>query len=145
MVMLWNMPAGRFIETLPAMITIAEPGQIGVHATKEPQKMFNFGTTFPGTKVQKNMNLTRGKESPARVNITINGPIKSWILLDKNDFILDEPTKVEVTIAVPDDAGIGTYSGNITIDYTSTYGMRALDMVGGGFNLTFLLDLSPGF
>ncbi len=123
---IWNIPAGKFSETLPVAITIADPGQIGVHTTKEPQKMFDFGTTFPSTKVQKAMNLTRGNEPPAKIHIAINGAIQNWTTLDKNDFILDEPAQVEVLISIPSDAEKGVYSGNITIDYASTYGMRVM-------------------
>lgn len=121
----WNIPAGKFTETLPVIVMISEPGQIGVHTTKEPQKIFDFGSTFPGTKVQKTMNLTRGNEPPARVHITISGAIQNWAQVSKNNFVLDEPAQVDVTIAVPDNAEKGTYNGNITIDYISTYGLRA--------------------
>lgn len=123
---IWNTPAAKFSETLPVIITISDPGQIGVHTIKDPQKMFNFGSTFPGTKVQKVMNLTRGKEPPAKVHITVSGAMQDWVMLNKNDFVLDEPTQVEVTIAVPEDAEKGMYSGNITVDYVSTYGLRTI-------------------
>ncbi|MCZ7358373.1 MAG: hypothetical protein O8C66_01525 [Candidatus Methanoperedens sp.] len=123
---IWNIPVGKFSETLPVVITISEPGQIGVYTTKEPQRMFNFGTTFPGTKVQKTMNLTRGNEPPAKIHITVNGTIQNWTILNRNDFVLDEPTQVEVTIAIPDNAEKGTYGGNISIDYITTYGMHAI-------------------
>jgi len=123
---IWNIPAGKFSETLPVTITISDPGQIGVHTTGDAQKMFNFGTTFPGTKVQKTMNLTRGNEPPAKIHITVSGAIENWTTVDKNDFVLDEITQVEVLIAVPDNAEKGTYNGNIIIDYASTYGLRAM-------------------
>ncbi len=123
---IWNTPGAKFSETLPVLVTISDPGQIGVHTTKDPQKMFNFGSTFPGTKVQKVMNLTRGKEPLAKVHITVSGVVQDWVMLNKNDFVLDEPTQVEVTIAVPENAEKGMYSGNITIDYVSTYGLRAI-------------------
>jgi hypothetical protein len=124
---IWNIPVGKFSETLPVVITVAEPRQIGVHTTKEPQKMFNFGTTFPGTKAQKTLNLTRGKEPPAKVHITTSGDvIKNWTTLNVNDFVLDEDAQVEVTVAVPDNAEKNTYRGNITINYTTTYGFRAI-------------------
>ncbi len=123
---IWNIPAGKFSETLPVTITIGDPGIIGVHTAGEPQKMFNFGTTFPGTKVQKTMNLTRGNEPPAKIHITVSGAIENWTSVNKNDFVLDELTQVEVFIAVPDTAGKGTYNGSVTIDYISTYGLRAL-------------------
>jgi hypothetical protein len=123
---IWNIPVGKSSETLPVVITISELGQIGVYTTKEPQKMFDFGTTFSGTKVQKTMNLTRGNEPPAKVHITVSGAIQNWTLVNKNDFVLDELTQVEVTLAIPDDAEKGTYNGNITIDYINTYGLRAI-------------------
>ncbi|VVB84814.1 Uncharacterised protein [uncultured archaeon] len=123
---IWNTPAGKFSETLPVVVTIAEPGQIGVYTTKEPQKMFNFGTTFPGTKVQKTMNLTPGNDPPAQIHIIVSGAIQNWTTLNKKDFVLDEPTQVEVLISIPNDAEKGVYNGNITIDYASTYGMRVM-------------------
>ncbi len=123
---IWNIPTSKFSEMLPVVVTISEPGQIGVHTTKEPQKMFNFGTTFPGTKVQKTMNLTRGDEPPAKVHITVSGAIKNWTYVNKNYFVLAELTQVEVTLTIPGDAEKGTYNGNITIDYINTYGLRAI-------------------
>lgn len=123
---IWTLPAGKFSETLPVVVTISDPGQIGVHTTREPQKMFDFGTTFSGTKVQKTMNLTRGNEPPAKVHITVSGAIQNWTLVNKNDFVLDELIQVEVTLIIPDDAEKGTYNGNITIDYINTYGLRAI-------------------
>lgn len=130
---IWNIPVAKFSETLQVTITISEPGQIEVHTTKEPQKMFNFGTTFPGTKVQKTMNLTRGNEPPAKIHITASGSIKNWTSLDKNDFVLDEPTQVEVTVEIPYNSEKGTYSGNISIDYTSTYGVRVIQSLKPDF------------
>lgn len=124
----WNIQAGKFSETLPVTITISDPGQIGVYETSEPQKVFNFGTTFPGTKVQKAMNLTRGSEPPAKIHITVGGAIQNWTRVNKNDFILDELTRVEVTLTIPDDAEKGAYKGNITIDYVTTYGLRAIQV-----------------
>jgi len=126
---IWNIPVGKFSETLPVVVIIGEPGQIGVHTTREPQKMFDFGTTFPGTKVQKTMNLTKGNEPPAKVHITVSGAIKNWTSVNEYDFLMDEPAQVEVTIVIPDNADKGTYKGNITIDYTSTYGIRAIQAI----------------
>jgi hypothetical protein len=123
---IWILPAGKSSETLPVVVIISDSGQIGVHTTREPQKMFNFGTTFSGTKVQKTMNLTRGNEPPAKVHITISGAIQNWTTVSKNDFVLDELTQVEVTVAIPDNADKGTYDGNITIDYINTYGLRVI-------------------
>lgn len=125
-VIAWNIPAGRFSETLPVIVTVAEPGQIGVHTTREPQKMFDFGTTFPGTKVQKTMNLTRSNEPPALIHINASGAVQDWITIGRNDFVLDEPAQVDIFIIIPENAGKGAYSGNITIDYTGTYGMRTI-------------------
>ncbi len=108
---IWNEPVFKFSETLPVKIIVSDPGKIGVYTAKEPQKIFDFGITFPGTKVQKTMNLTRGKEPPAKIHITVNGMMQNWTILNKNDFVLDDPTQVEVTIMIPDDAQKGTYRG----------------------------------
>lgn len=126
---IWNIPVEKFSETLPVVIAVSEPGQIGVHTTKEPEKMFDFGATFPGTKVQKFMNLTRGNKPPARVHITISGETRNWISVNKNDFILNEPVQVEVVILIPEDAERRAYNGNIKIYYISTYGMRLMQAV----------------
>lgn len=133
---IWNIPAGKFSETLPVLVTISDPGQIGIHTTKEPQKMFNFGTTFPGTKVQKTMNLTRGNEPPAKVHITVSGAIKNWTSVSANDFVLDEPTQVELTMSIPENIEKGAYNGNITVDYVSTYGLRAMQAISQFVNQT---------
>ena len=74
---IWNIPAAKFTETLPVTLTISEPGQIGVHTTKGLQKEFDFGTTPPGTKIQKTMNLTRGNEPPAKIHIKGIVPISA--------------------------------------------------------------------
>lgn len=124
---IWNAPLSQFNETLPVIVSIAEPGHIDVHTTKEPEKMFNFGTTFPGTKVQKTMNLTRGNQPPAKVHITVTGEVNEWITLSKIDFILDENTPVNVTISIPDNAEKRRYDGNITIHYIRTYGIEILN------------------
>jgi hypothetical protein len=134
LVVVWNIPAGKFSETLPVVVAISDPGQIGINTTKEPQKMFNFGTTFPGTKVQKTMNLTRGNEPLAKVHITVSGEITNWTTISKNDFVLDEPAQVEVTISIPDSAEKRTYDGNITVDYISTYGLRAVQALNPSMN-----------
>lgn len=134
----WNIPASKFTETLPAVVTVAEPGQIGVHMTREPQKMFNFGATFPGTKVQKTMNLTRGNEPPAKIHITVSGAIQDWTMLNENDFVLDEPAQVDVIITIPEDAEEGTYNGNVTIDYVRTYGLRVTQAIHEFLNYSSL-------
>lgn len=123
---LWTLPAGKFTERLPVIVTVSDTGQIGVHTTREPQKLFNFGSTFPGTKVQKTMNLTNGNEPPARVHITVSGAILNWTSVNRNDFVLDGPSQVEVTVTIPENAKKDTYNGNITIEYISTYGMNAI-------------------
>ncbi len=123
---IWNLPAGKFTETLPVVVTISDPGQIGVHTTREQQKLFNFGSTFPGTKVQKTMNLTNGNEPPARVHITVSQAILNWTSVNRNDFVLDGFAQVEVTVTIPDNAKKETYNGNITIDYINTYGLNAI-------------------
>jgi uncharacterized membrane protein len=72
------------------------------------------------------MNITNGNEPPAKVHITVSGAILNWTSVYRNDFVLDEPTQVEVTVTIPDNAQKGTYNGNITIDYISTYGISAM-------------------
>lgn len=72
------------------------------------------------------MNLTNGNEPPARVHITVSGEILNWTSVNNNDFVLDGPTQVEVTVTIPDNAEKGAYNGNITIEYISTYGIRAM-------------------
>lgn len=130
-VLIWNIPASSFSETIPVMVNISDTDHIDVHVTKEPQKMFNFGTTFAGTKIEKTMNLTRGQEPPAKVHISASGEIRDWIVINKNDFVLNEPTQIKVTIAIPDTAKKDTYNGNITIDYVNTYGLRAMEALYG--------------
>ena len=118
----WNAPLSTTTEVLPVSVNVTEERVIGVHMTKEEQKEFNFGTMYPGTSTTKFMNLTRGSSPPACVHIAVSGEIGQWITLEKNDFVLDEPTQVDVTLTTPEDMEEGRYTGNVTIRYTATYG-----------------------
>ena len=118
----WNAPLSTTTEVLPVSVNVTEERVIGVHMTKEEQKEFNFGITFPGAVTTKFLNLTRGNSPPARVHIVASGEIAQWITLEKNDFVLDEPMQVDVTLTTPEDMEEGRYTGNVTIRYTATYG-----------------------
>jgi len=118
----WNAPLSATTEVLPASVNVTEERVIGVHMAKEEQKEFNFGTMYPGISTTKFLNLTRGNSPPALVHIEASGKIAQWITLDKNDFVLDEPTQVDVTLTTPEDMEEGRYTGNVTIRYTATYG-----------------------
>ena len=104
---------------MPLVINVTNE-QLEVHITKEPQKGFNFGSTFPGTAVIKTMNFTRGNQPPAMVSMSINGSIASWVELNENDFLLDKPKQIEVTVNVPADAPKGVYAGNLAMTYKKT-------------------------
>ena len=118
----WYLPLSTTTEVLPVCVNVTAERVIGVHRTKETQKEFNFGITFPGAVTTKAMNLTRGHSPPARVHIDVSGDIAQWITLDKNNFVLDEPTQVNVTLTIPDGTAEGRYSGSVAIRYTTTYG-----------------------
>ena len=118
----WNAPLSTTADVLPVSVNVTGERVIGVHMTKEEQKEFNFGIMYPGISTTKTMNLTRGNSPPARVHIAVSGEIAQWITLDKNDFVLDEPTQVNVTLTTPEDIEEGRYTGNVTIRYTATYG-----------------------
>ncbi len=118
----WNIHIKEFSETFPVIITVSNDRQLGVDLT-DNERILDFGTVFPGVKVQKSMILARGKEPPARINISTNGDIKNWSYVDKNNFILDKPTDVNITFSIPNDIEDGTYSGNVTISYISTSGI----------------------
>jgi hypothetical protein len=118
----WNAPLSTTSEVLPVSVNVTEERVIGVHMTKEEQKAFNFSIIFPGAVTTKTMNLTRGNSPPARVHIEVSGEIAQWITLDKNDFVLDEPMQVNVTLTIPEGVEEGRYTGNVTIRYTATYG-----------------------
>ncbi len=126
----WNAPLSTTTEVLPVSVNVTEERVIGVHMTKEDQKEFNFGTTFPGAVTTKTMNLTRGNSPPARVHIAVSGsPIAQWITLDKNDFVLDEPMQVNVTLTIPEGAEKGRYRGDVTIRYTATLTKDKIDKI----------------
>ena len=118
----WNAPLSTTTDVLPVSVNATEERVIGVHMTKEEQKEFYFGTTFLGAVTTKTMNLTRGNSPPARMHIEASGEIAHWITLDKNDFVLDEPTQVNVTLTIPVGIEAGRYSGSVTIHYTVIYG-----------------------
>ena len=118
----WNAPLSTTTDVLPVSVNVTEERVIGVHMMKEEQKEFNFGIMYPGISTTKTMNLTRGNSPPARVHIAVSGEIAQWITLDKNDFVLDEPTQVNVTLTIPEGVEERRYTGNVTIRYTATYG-----------------------
>jgi hypothetical protein len=89
---------------------------------KEEQRVFNFGIMYPGISTTKFLNPTRGNSPPARVHIAVSDEIAQWITLDKNDFVLDEPMQVNVTLTIPEGVEESRYTGNVTIHYTATYG-----------------------
>jgi hypothetical protein len=115
----WSIPLETTVEVLPMVITVTDE-QLGVHMTEEPQKEFNFGSTFPGTTVIKTMNITRGNQPPAMVSMSVQGSIAPWVELSAYDFLLDEPEQIAVAVRVPAEAPEGAYSGNLTITYKKT-------------------------
>ena len=119
----WNAPLSATTEVLPVSVNVTGERVIGVHMTKEEQKEFNFGIMYPGISTTKFMNLTRGNSPPALVHIEVSGEMAQWITLDKNDFVLDEPAQVGVTLTTPEGVEEGRYTGNVTIRYTATYGL----------------------
>jgi hypothetical protein len=112
----WNIPLETTVEVLPMVITVTNE-QLGIHMTEEPQKAFDFGSTFPGTTVIKTMNITRGNQPPAMVSMSVQGSIAPWVELSAYDFLLDEPEQIAVAVKVPAEAPEGAYSGNLTIKY----------------------------
>lgn len=124
----WNVPMETTTEVLPMSIRVSDE-QLEVHITEEPQKEFDFGGTFPGTAVIKTMNITRGNQPPAMVCMSINGSIASWVKLSENDFLLDNPKQIEVTVNVPADAPKGAYAGNLTITYKKTLFCMFADVI----------------
>jgi len=131
LLLVWNAPLSTTTEVLPVSVNVTEERVIGVHMTKEEQKEFNFGIMYPGISTTKTMNLTRGNSPPARVHIAVSGEIAQWITLDKNDFVLEEPTQVNVTVSIPEDMEEGRYTGNVTIRYTATYGSSLAHTLNG--------------
>ena len=99
--LVWNVPLSTTTDVLP----------VSVNVTKEEQKEFNFGTTFPGAVTTKTMNLTSGDSPPARVHIEASGEIAQGITLEKNDFVLDELTQVNVTLSIPEGVEAGRLHG----------------------------------
>jgi hypothetical protein len=118
----WNAPLSITTDVLPVSVNVTEERVIGVHMMKEEQKEFNFGIMYPGISTTKFLNLSRGNSPPALVHIAVSGEVAHWITLEKNDFVLDEPTQVNVTLSIPEDMEEGRYTGNVTIRYTATYG-----------------------
>lgn len=109
----------EYSETFPVTINISDMRMLNVHMSDE-DKILNFGTAFPGIKVQKTITLERGEDPPAIVNIDIDGEIKNWTTLDRNNFILGEPTDINITMTIPNNTENHNYGGNLTINYVST-------------------------
>jgi hypothetical protein len=127
--LIWNVPVSTTTEVLPAFVNVTE-GIIGVHMTKEEQRELNFGAIFPGAAATKTLNLTCGSSPPAHVRIESEGRIASWITFERNDFVIDEPLQVNVTVSIPEGTEQGRYTGSVTIRYTTSYGASLLHMLG---------------
>lgn len=125
--LVWNVPVST-TQVLPAFVNVTE-GTIGVHMTKEEQRELNFGAIYPGTATTKTINLSRGNSPPARVHIEVEGGIASWVTIERNDFMLDEPAQVNMTLAIPEGAEHGMHSGSVRIRYTASYGAGLLNML----------------
>ena len=129
MLLLWNVPVSTTKEVLPVKINVTEERVITVNVSEEPQKAFFFGATFPGTGTSKTMRLSRHDDAPPPiVNISVDGAVASWASLSENDFVLVQPKEnakeVNLTLEIPDDAEEGVYCGNVTVQYTVTYGKQ---------------------
>lgn len=134
MLLLWNVPVSTTKEVLPVKINVTEERVITVNMSEEPQKAFFFGATFPGTGTSKTMRLSRHEDAPPPiVNISVDGAVASWASLSENDFVLTQPKEnakeVNFTLEIPDDAAEGAYYGNVTVQYTVTYGKQLVYMV----------------
>ena len=127
----WNIPVTT-TEVLPSFVNVKE-GIIGIHMTEDEQKEFNFDTLFPGAIATKTLNLSRGNSAPARVHLSVKGEIADWTTFDRNDFILDEPAKVNATLTIPRDSNKGKYTGNITIQYSSSYCANMMQRLSWSF------------
>jgi hypothetical protein len=124
----WTVPISTTTDTLPLSVNVTEERLIGVYMTNEGQREINFGTSFPGAVTTKTINLTRGNAPPAHVHVASTGQISPWLAFDKTDFLLQEPTRVNVTLTIPADAREGKYTGTVTIRYTVTYGRRFMSL-----------------
>jgi len=124
----WSVPIETTTEVLPMSLCVTDE-QLEVRITEEPQKEFDFGGTFPGTAVIKTMNVTRGNQAPAMVSMSVNGSLAPWVELSENDFLLDNPKRIEVTVNVPADAPKGAYAGNLTLSYKKTLFCMFADVI----------------
>lgn len=126
-VVAWNVPFST-TQVLPAFVNVTDR-TIGVHMTQEEQRELDFGSLFPGAATTRTLNLSRGNSPPARVYIEVEGGIASWVTIERNDFILDEPAQINVTLDIPKGTGQGRYSGSANIRYTTSYGASLLHML----------------
>jgi uncharacterized membrane protein len=139
MLLLWNVPVSTTKEVLHVKINVTEERVITVNVSEEPQKAFFFGATFPGTGTSKTMRLSRHEDAPPPiVNISVDGAVASWASLSENDFVLVQPKEnakeVNLTLEIPDDAEEGAYYGNVTVQYTVTYGKQISYLLSSFYN-----------
>jgi len=132
LVLIWNIPISTTSEVLPAFVNVSDDGVIGVYMTKEEQRELNFGMIFPGAATTKTINLSRGNSPPAQVHIEVEGEIAPWTELGRNDFMLNGPAQVNVTLTIPQGTEQGRYSGSATVRYTTSYGDSLMNLFTGG-------------
>ncbi len=79
----------------------------------------HFGTMARGATGGRFIRLNNTGGEPAAIQLVPQGQFASWIVFDRNNFVLGQQSNVSVhvTVHVPPDAPLGVYNGTMEVVY----------------------------
>ena len=102
-------------ETIVLEYEVAE--KLGINTDTDK---LNFGKGMPGTQTKRDLKINNTHDFPISVLIKISGPLKPFITVSKNNFLLDsgETTVVTYFVKTTKETSLGNYTGMTTLIYT---------------------------
>ncbi len=102
------------IKTYDYQVIVSEKGEIGLNIDTDA---LYFGKIPKGQSGQRYVTIINSHEKPLRVIIKTSGDGSGWIAPEENSFIINpnENKSVIITAKIPEDAGIGEYSGTVSV------------------------------
>ncbi len=103
------LPAETYKYSASADIS-AKKNEIGFDATNTS---LNFGILPAGTSATRQIDIRTGK--PMRIAIKSSGPVKKFLKVSKNNFILNGAETITISLSVPKGAAPGHLEGNVDV------------------------------
>ncbi len=77
-----------------------------------------FGGVPPGGYSTRQISIFNGKTHSIRTVLLAKGELALWTFISENNFLLrpNETAKINVTLVVPPDAGLGNYTGSMVVE-----------------------------